>query len=352
MEALFRDYAIRANPHVGSDGDPDVQRILKKAERRLRFIRGRWQNHLKLFFGRIRATSLSTDDINRYVQERQREASNATINRELALPAVLVRSSRKTSSSECGAQHDSAWSSNPPSAQEQMLMDYFQTRMDARMGRRTPMVTSRDLAALRRLLRLYRNDGTVTIELLKRCIDNACASWEFPFKRKAFSLKEFCAVSPFHRFADEAQSTHINPTDSGKPRDWKKKTVAQTVADGGHNYFQEIQRVSALSPEYEDAETEKWWLEEHVQKGLSEFCSYTGWRFEEVDKSEVDLRFVEILGEQYWKHCDDHPKPLSPGNLMSRCIDVAIERRVPWPPAFGEYRTKIRAAEKEHSQAK
>src|SRR5580704_8811632 len=85
MEALFRDYAIRANSHVGSDGDPDVQRILKKAERRLRFIRGRWQNHLKLFFGRIRATTLSTDDINRYVQERQREASNATVNRELAL---------------------------------------------------------------------------------------------------------------------------------------------------------------------------------------------------------------------------------------------------------------------------
>jgi integrase len=85
MEALFRDYAIRRNFDDGSDTDPDVQRLKKKADRRLKFVRRRWENHLKPFFGAIRASKVSTDDINRYIEHRQRSANNATINRELAL---------------------------------------------------------------------------------------------------------------------------------------------------------------------------------------------------------------------------------------------------------------------------
>ena len=85
MEALFRDYRIRQNFDDGPSADPDVQRLKKKAERRLKFARRRWENHLMPFFGGIRAAKLSTDDINRYVEKRQQAANNATINRELAL---------------------------------------------------------------------------------------------------------------------------------------------------------------------------------------------------------------------------------------------------------------------------
>jgi integrase len=85
MEALFRDYAICRSYDDRSDADPDIQRLRKKAERRLKFVRRRWENHLKPFFGAIRASKVSTDDINRYIEQRQRSANNATINRELAL---------------------------------------------------------------------------------------------------------------------------------------------------------------------------------------------------------------------------------------------------------------------------
>jgi integrase len=52
----------------------------------LKFTRRRWENHLQPFFGGARASRLSTDDLNRYVEQRQRNgANNATINRELAL---------------------------------------------------------------------------------------------------------------------------------------------------------------------------------------------------------------------------------------------------------------------------
>lgn len=45
----------------------------------------RWQLHLKLAFGHLRASQVSTSLINKYVDDRQRaSASNATINRELA----------------------------------------------------------------------------------------------------------------------------------------------------------------------------------------------------------------------------------------------------------------------------
>src|SRR6185312_8281622 len=81
MEALFRDYAICRSYDDRSDADPDIHRLRKKANRRLKFVRGRWENHLRPFFGAIRASKVSTDDINRYIEQRQRSANNATINR-------------------------------------------------------------------------------------------------------------------------------------------------------------------------------------------------------------------------------------------------------------------------------
>ena len=85
VEALFRDYKIRQNFDDRPGADIDVQLLRKKAERRLKFAKRRWENHLMPFFGGIRASKLSTDDINRYVERRQVAANNATINRELAL---------------------------------------------------------------------------------------------------------------------------------------------------------------------------------------------------------------------------------------------------------------------------
>jgi integrase len=85
MEALFLDYGIRTHFDVGSSTDPDIERLKKKSDRRLKFLKGRWENHLKPFFGAIRAAKVSTDDINRYIEHRQQSANNATINRELAL---------------------------------------------------------------------------------------------------------------------------------------------------------------------------------------------------------------------------------------------------------------------------
>jgi integrase len=85
MEALFLDYGIRRPFDVGSSTDPDIERLKKKSDRRLKFLKGRWENHLEPFFGAIRASRVSTDDINRYIEHRQGAANNATINRELAL---------------------------------------------------------------------------------------------------------------------------------------------------------------------------------------------------------------------------------------------------------------------------
>ena len=44
----------------------------------------RWRIHLEPWFGRVRASRVTSDLINRYVEHRQAEAKNATINRELA----------------------------------------------------------------------------------------------------------------------------------------------------------------------------------------------------------------------------------------------------------------------------
>ena len=49
-------------------------------------LKTRWRLHLDPFFGFMRPVNVSTDLVNRYVDKRQQEgASNATINRELAL---------------------------------------------------------------------------------------------------------------------------------------------------------------------------------------------------------------------------------------------------------------------------
>jgi integrase len=87
MDELLRDYRVRGVSKIGSDeSDPDIEYIQRKSERRLKFTKRRWENHLKPFLGHMRASRVSTDDINRYVEWRQEHrANNATINRELAL---------------------------------------------------------------------------------------------------------------------------------------------------------------------------------------------------------------------------------------------------------------------------
>jgi integrase len=44
----------------------------------------RWRLHLEPWFGSIRASRVTSDLVNRYIEHRQTEAKNATINRELA----------------------------------------------------------------------------------------------------------------------------------------------------------------------------------------------------------------------------------------------------------------------------
>jgi integrase len=87
MNELLRDSRVRGISILESDsGDPDIAYIQEKAERRLKFTKRRWENHLQPFFAHVRASRVSTDDINRYIEKRQQEkANNATINREIAL---------------------------------------------------------------------------------------------------------------------------------------------------------------------------------------------------------------------------------------------------------------------------
>lgn len=86
-ESYFTRYRVDYNldqPLNGSDPDPIY--IRDKADRRLGWLKQKWEKHLKPAFGGIRASRVSTDDLLRYVEKRQREdANNATINRELAL---------------------------------------------------------------------------------------------------------------------------------------------------------------------------------------------------------------------------------------------------------------------------
>jgi integrase len=83
---------------TGTFADPKVQRVRvdELAEDFLRDykingkksiddVKARWGLHLKPFFGILRASEITSDLLNRYVDARQQEgAKNATINRELA----------------------------------------------------------------------------------------------------------------------------------------------------------------------------------------------------------------------------------------------------------------------------
>jgi site-specific recombinase XerD len=52
----------------------------------------RWKRHLKPFFGSMRAVDVTSEQLARYVDKRQREmAANATINRELAALKRMFR---------------------------------------------------------------------------------------------------------------------------------------------------------------------------------------------------------------------------------------------------------------------
>lgn len=66
----------------------------KRVEQKLR----RWQNHMSSFFGRCRASTLSTDMVRSYIRERKNEgAKNATVNRELAALKRLLNAARQDS---------------------------------------------------------------------------------------------------------------------------------------------------------------------------------------------------------------------------------------------------------------
>lgn len=55
-------------------------------KRSLEYVEMRWKSHLEPFFGHMLAAHVTSDDIERYKQARlQHDASNATINRELAV---------------------------------------------------------------------------------------------------------------------------------------------------------------------------------------------------------------------------------------------------------------------------
>jgi len=72
-EAFLRDYRVNER-------------------RSLTDVQARWKLHLEPFFGSMRAASVTSDLIARYVDERQQEkAANATINRELAALKRMFR---------------------------------------------------------------------------------------------------------------------------------------------------------------------------------------------------------------------------------------------------------------------
>ncbi len=57
-----------------------------RGEKSMEWAERRWRLHLEPFFGHLRSVQITTDLLNRYVQQRQDAgAENATINRELAL---------------------------------------------------------------------------------------------------------------------------------------------------------------------------------------------------------------------------------------------------------------------------
>ncbi|HXN24604.1 MAG TPA: site-specific integrase [Candidatus Dormibacteraeota bacterium] len=86
-EDYFRSYRINQISDIEhQNSDPDIDYIRGKAEKRLDWTEKKWNKHLKPTFGGMRASRLSTDDLNRFIEHRKRQqASNGTINRELAL---------------------------------------------------------------------------------------------------------------------------------------------------------------------------------------------------------------------------------------------------------------------------
>jgi integrase len=86
-EDYFRSYRVRNKLDAGADeSDPDAAYILAKAEKRIEWLKQKWNKHLKPIFGGIRASRLSTENLYRYIEKRQQQrANNGTINRELAL---------------------------------------------------------------------------------------------------------------------------------------------------------------------------------------------------------------------------------------------------------------------------
>ena len=60
--------------------------------RKLQFNQWRWTKHVEPFFGQYRAADIGTDQLNEYIEHRQNEkASNATINREIAVLRGMLR---------------------------------------------------------------------------------------------------------------------------------------------------------------------------------------------------------------------------------------------------------------------
>jgi integrase len=54
-------------------------------------VEGRWEGHLRPFFGEIATDELTTDHVNEYIRRRQEKAENATINRETSVLKRMLR---------------------------------------------------------------------------------------------------------------------------------------------------------------------------------------------------------------------------------------------------------------------
>ncbi len=94
-DAYLLDYRARTIPHEKSS-NPDAEYLSRRAKKLMDETERRWVKHLRGFFGGIRASRVSTEDLNRYIEHRKAEgASNATVNRELALLHRIFTLARK-----------------------------------------------------------------------------------------------------------------------------------------------------------------------------------------------------------------------------------------------------------------
>jgi integrase len=87
-EDYFLNYRVRniSTNLSGDTSDRDIAYIRQKAEKRLDWNEKKWNKHLKAVFGGMRASRLSTRDLNDYIERRQGQgANNGTINREMTL---------------------------------------------------------------------------------------------------------------------------------------------------------------------------------------------------------------------------------------------------------------------------